>query len=91
MQAALFIGPVVIVAVLVVYVAATHTSHHYTSMLTSSRWGRTFAYDWVPLASSSAFRLGAERYLQCTLCNEWSTFDIRKIRVASEKAAAPKE
>ena len=79
--AALLIGPAVLATVFLVYVGALRTRHHRTSMLTCARCGRTFEYDWVPLASFSAFRLGSRRHLQCPLCKEWSTFDIKSTRV----------
>ena len=87
--ATLIIGPAILVAVLVVYVGALRSRHHYTSMLTCSRCGQTFEYNWVPLASFSAFRLGTSRYLQCPLCKEWSTFDIKTTRVVQEASAPP--
>ncbi len=79
----LLIGPVVLVVVVVLYVVALRTPHHYTSLLTCPKCNRTFDYEWVPLASFSAVRLGKERYLQCPLCHESSTFKISDMRRTS--------
>ena len=75
--------------VVVAYVAALKTRHHYTSMLACPKCGRSFEYKWVPLASFSAVRLGTSRYLQCPLCKEWSTFDIRGTREQGPGASGP--
>ncbi len=77
----LFVGPAVLLVVLVAYAAALRTRHHYTSVLTCPHCQRTFEYDWVPLASFSAVRLGKTRYLQCPFCHEWSNFEIWSTRI----------
>jgi len=81
--ALILVGPAVLVVVLVAYVALLKTRHHYTSRLTCPRCGRPFDYQWVPLASFSAVRLGTSRYLQCPVCHEWSTFNIWDTRVVN--------
>ncbi len=81
----LLIGPVVLVVVVVLYVVALRTRHHYTSLLTCPKCNRTFDYEWVPLASFSAVRLGKERYLQCPLCHESSMFNMRDARRSSPR------
>lgn len=79
----LFVGlPILILgSVFVVYSLALRSRYHYTSSLTCPKCGRSFDYKWVPGASFSAFRLGKDRDLQCPLCKEWSTFDIRGAKV----------
>jgi hypothetical protein len=72
----IFIGPVVLVVILVVYAVALLTRHHYTSVLTCPECHGTFEYNWVPLASFSAVRLGKVRYLECPLCHKWSSLNI---------------
>ena len=72
-----------LVVAVVFYVGALRTRHHYTSLLACPNCNRTFDYEWVPLASFSAVRLGKERYLQCPLCQEWSTFNMRDARRTS--------
>ncbi len=77
-----------LVAVILIYVAAMRSRHHYTSTLTCPKCNGTFDYGWVPLASFNAVRLGHERYLQCPLCHQWSTFNIWDTR-KSEVPAQP--
>ena len=83
--ALVLIGPSVLVVVLVVYVFAMRSRHHYTSRLMCANCNRSFDYNWVPLASFSAVRLGKERYLECPLCHRWSTFNVWDTRVESAK------
>lgn len=80
------IGVSVLVLVILVYMAAMRSKHHYTSALTCPKCERTFDYHWVPLASFNAVRLGRERYLECPLCREWSTFNIWDTRKRPEPA-----
>lgn len=75
-----FIGPVTAVVAILIYLFALRTRHHYTSILTCPHCKRTFEYNWVPLASFSAVRLGKSRYMKCPLCKEWATFDIWNTR-----------
>jgi len=56
------------------------TRYHFTSDLVCPRCNRQFQYDWVPLASFSAVRLGRSRYIQCPLCKEWATFNVTGTR-----------
>ena len=61
--------------------------HHYTSTLTCPKCQKTFDYDWVPMMAFNAVRLGKDRYMQCPLCHEWSTFNIWDTR--KETTATP--
>ena len=83
--ALVLLGPAILLVVLVVYVAALRTRHHYTSRLTCPKCGQSFDYDWVPLASFSAVRLGTSRYLECPLCHKWSTFNIWDTRIVDPR------
>ena len=83
--ALVLLGPAILLVVLVVYVVALRTRHHYTSRLTCPKCGQSFDYDWVPLASFSAVRLGTSRYLECPLCHKWSTFNIWDTRVVNPR------
>jgi len=75
--------------VLGAYGVAMRTRHHYTSRLSCPSCQRSFDYQWVPLMSFNAVRLGTNRYLQCPLCHEWASFNIMKTRVSSEPMARP--
>ena len=79
------LGPAVLVVAVVVYVVLLKTQHHYTSLLTCPKCQRSFDYDWVPLASFSAVRLGKDRYLACPLCHEWSMFDVWDTKIDSSR------
>ncbi len=80
MNAALPLGLAAVVGVVAIYAVALKTRHHYTSVLICPRCGRTFEYNWVPLVSFTAVRLGTSRLLQCPLCHEWSNFEIWSTR-----------
>jgi hypothetical protein len=81
--ALVLVGPSVLVVVLVVYAFAMRSKHHYTSRLTCPNCNQSFDYNWVPLASFSAVRLGKDRYLECPFCHKWSTFNVWDTRVES--------
>jgi len=78
------IGLGVAAVALGVYAVAMRTRYHYTSSLTCPNCQRSFEYDWVPLASFSAVRLGRSRYLQCPLCHQWATFNVLGTRTGAE-------
>ncbi len=84
---ALLIGPIVAVAIIVIYLVALKTRHYYTSDLTCPHCQRPFEYEWVPLVSFNTVRLGRERYMKCPLCNEWATFDIWSTRTDTSKGS----
>ncbi len=79
--ALVFIGPTVLVVVIVAYAVALKTRRHYTSRLTCPKCSHSFDYNWVPLASFSAVRLGASRYLKCPSCRAWSNFNVWDTRI----------
>jgi hypothetical protein len=87
----ILVGPVAVLVVILVYVWALRSRHHYTSVLTCPRCGRTFEYKWVPLVSFSAIRLATDRYMQCPLCKEWAMFNIWDTRKRESAGAAPAE
>ena len=65
-----------LVIVVLIYLVALRSRHHYTSVLTCPKCHGTFEYNWVSLVAFTAVRLGSSRYLECPLCHEWSTFNI---------------
>ena len=52
------------------------------SRLACPKCGKVFDFEWVPLTSFTALRLGkGRRYMACPLCHRWSTFNIWKTRI----------
>jgi len=83
----LSIGVGAVVGILAVYTVAIRTRLHYVSTLTCPHCQGSFEYNWVPLASFSAVRLGRSRYMRCPLCHEWATFNIMSTRKRAKNGA----
>ena len=72
----LAVGLAVPAAMVLAYLVAMRTRYHYSSTLKCPNCGRTFEYDWVPMVSFTAARLGRSRYMECPLCHKWAAFNI---------------
>ncbi len=89
--------PVVIVVVLVLVYAWTRKLNRRSgrtgvverSRLHCPKCGKTFDYEWVPLAAATAVRLGSSRYMACPLCHHWSTFNVAGAVIPEPTPPAP--